>query len=405
MKSKSFRLYNEPGLKNNLHEQLLNALPVMIMVTDKSDHITYMNKNFSSLIEHTSADDNISMKAIINKDDWNNWNENLFRLSNLDNKSNCVFTIRFNTGYNGIKYIKLQGKVLKRDEAFKPITYFFTGDDVTEQYKKENTAATEALNSNPSNSAEQLKHTLKDLDRSNKDLEEFAYIASHDLQEPLRKITTFSSRLQYKYGENLGDEGRLYLDKINSAAGTMKDLIENLLQVSRTAMHFHPFTQTDLNNILKEVKQNLELEIEERNAKIICENLPVIEASSSQMKQLFNNLLSNAIKFSLKDQPPLIHINADEVSLAEKKDLNLSSDKPFYKITVKDNGIGFSQDAAKDIFKIFYRLNGKSEYPGTGIGLSICNKIVQKHNGFISAESEPCKGAAFIIILPKTQDK
>jgi light-regulated signal transduction histidine kinase (bacteriophytochrome) len=244
---------------------------------------------------------------------------------------------------------------------------------------------------------------IRDLDRSNKDLEEFAYVTSHDLQEPLRKITSFSTMLAARCSEELNDDGKLYIEKINNAAGNMRELIENLLQVSRTVQHSRPFVATDLNDILKAVKQDLDLTIEQGCVQIVQEPLPVLDALPPLVRQLFNNLLSNAIKFSSKNQTAIIHITSSEISSAEKSVLLLPNDKTYFKIAVKDNGIGFEQECAKDIFKIFFRLNNKTNYPGTGIGLSICNKIVEKHKGLLWAESEPGRGASFFIILPKTQ--
>ena len=412
MKNKSFKVYDEPAVNNaSLHEQLLNSLPVLVFVTDKNDRILYVNKNFSEAIGHVPSAKNLSMKELVNRADWNTWNENLFKLSSQADGASCVFNIRFNNGDAGIRYLKIEGKVLKRDEHLKPVLYFFTGEDITDDFRNENTYA-EAGNTSlawknfvsKSSTEKKLELAVKDLDRSNKDLEEFAYVASHDLQEPLRKITAYTSRLAFKFEDVLGDDGRLYLHKINIAANSMKELIENLLQLSRTVVHTQPFVPTDLNEIIDGVKQNLDLKIEESGAQIIKEELPVVEVIASQMLQLFNNLLSNAIKFNLKEQPPVIHIFSKEVSANEKEMFQLAQNKTWYKITVKDNGIGFKQEFAENIFKIFYRLNGKAEFAGTGIGLAICNKIIDKHKGLIWAKSEPGKGASFFVILPKTQD-
>lgn len=404
MKNKSIQLYNEPAADTaSLDEQLLNCLPVLIFVTDKNGRVLYVNKNFSKIIDHDPSANNISMKEIVNRADWDNWNENLFKLSNQTDEASCVFDIRFDSRDSGIKYLRLKGKVFKRDGQLKLLLYFFTGEDVTDEFKNGNASLAWKNFVSKSSTEKKLELAVKDLDRSNKDLEEFAYVASHDLQEPLRKITAYSSRLAFKFEDLLGDEGRLYLDKINAAANSMKELIENLLQLSRTVVHTQPFVPTDLNEIIDTVKQNLDLKIEESSARIIKGELPVAEVIASQMLQLFNNLLSNAIKFSLKEKPPVIHIFSQEISADEKERFGLSPNKTWYKITVKDNGIGFKQELAESIFKVFHRLNGKAEFAGTGIGLAICSKIIHKHNGLIWAESEPGKGASFFVILPKKQ--
>ena len=410
MKNKSFQLYNEPLKAYFQYEKLINALPLAVLVTDKNDCIIYRNKSFCNLLHQDAFLINKSMKEIVNRRDWNKWNENLFRLSNISDDESCIFNIRFNNDA-GIKCLKIQGKVFQRDEHNRPSLYFFTAEDITAQFENENVSDTAITpkqglkNYIRKTSAEKkLELTVKDLDRSNKDLEEFAYAASHDLQEPLRKITAFSTRLEYKFSEKLGEEGKLYIDKINAAAGNMRELIENLLQVSRTMQHVQPFVSTDLNKILQQVKQNLDLKIEERSVKIFEESLPVIDAIPSLMIQLFDNLLSNAIKFSSKDQAAIINISCKELSASEKNNLSLPEGKCFYEIVVRDNGIGFNQEFAKSIFKIFYRLHGKKDYQGTGIGLSICSKIVDKHKGLIWAKSKPDEGAAFYVVLPKTQD-
>jgi len=411
MKNKSFKIHNEePDRCFFLHEQLLNALLIPIIVTDRKDKLIYQNKEFTDIVGYNFASANKSMKEIVEREDWNNWNENLFKLSSFRDDNSSVFNIRFKTKSAGIKFLKLEGKVFQRSEDDRPLLYLFTIEDLTIQVKDVIAASTNGdltiawKNFTDKTSTEKkLELAIKDLDRSNKDLEEFAYVTSHDLQEPLRKITSFSTMLAARFSEQLNDEGKLYIEKINTAAGNMRELIENLLQISRTVQHPRPFAPTDLNKILNEVKQNLDLKIEEGSVQIIQEQLPVVDALPPLMMQLFNNLLSNAIKFSSKNQTAIIHITSSEVSSAEKDVLLLPNDKTYYKIIIKDNGIGFGQESAKDIFKIFFRLNDKTNYPGTGIGLSICSKIVEKHKGLLWAESEAEKGASFFIILPKTQ--
>lgn len=247
-----------------------------------------------------------------------------------------------------------------------------------------------------------LQLKIEELDRSNKELEEFAYIASHDLQEPLRKITAFSERLQEKVTD-VNPEAQLYLQRIQTATQNMRMLIDNLLQFSRTRRHNDGFSEVDLGESLRKAEAELELKFEETGSVIESASLPTITAISSQMVQLFTNLLSNAIKFRTPGEPVKIVITCDELSSSEKQSRMLSAEKEYYKITVKDNGIGFEQEYAVRIFQIFQRLHGKAEYPGSGIGLAICKKIIENHNGIIYAESAPGKGATFTIILPKNQ--
>ncbi|CAN5573074.1 hypothetical protein BH10BAC3_BH10BAC3_14550 [soil metagenome] len=248
----------------------------------------------------------------------------------------------------------------------------------------------------------ELQKNIKDLFNSNRELEEFAYVASHDMQEPLRKIITFSTRLYDKYSSQLGEEGKTYLERMNVAANNMRILIENLLEISRTSREEHPFKKINLNKVLTGALTELELSIEEHNVKInVNENLPEIEAVPALMHQLFCNLLNNAIKFRSKRQTS-ISVDSQTIDKNERERL-LLPEKDFYKITVTDNGIGFEQEYAEKVFQIFQRLHGKAEYPGSGIGLSICKKIVDKHNGIIYAESRLGKGTTFSIILPEKQ--
>ena len=247
-----------------------------------------------------------------------------------------------------------------------------------------------------------LQLKIEELDRSNKELEEFAYIASHDLQEPLRKITAFSERLNEKVTD-VNPDAQLYLQRIQTATQNMRMLIDNLLQFSRTRRHNDGFSEVDLGESLSQAEAELELKFEETGSVIESAALPTITAISSQMVQLFTNLLSNAIKFRTPGEPAKIVISCDELGSSEKQSRMLSGEKEYYKITVKDDGIGFEQEYAVRIFQIFQRLHGKAEYPGSGIGLAICKKIIENHNGIIYAESAPGKGATFTMILPKNQ--
>jgi PAS domain S-box-containing protein len=247
------------------------------------------------------------------------------------------------------------------------------------------------------------ERSIRELNRSNKELEEFAYIASHDLQEPIRKISTFGERLKAKFADKLGTDGSLYLERIMASAENMRMLIDNLLEFSRTTRSSYAFEWINLQEVITNVKTDLELKIEETNASIITTALPRVEAVASEMKQLFNNLLSNAIKFRKPALAPVIKITTSKITKSEKEEHHLPVDKEFFKIQVNDNGIGFEEEYADRIFQIFQRLHGKSEYPGSGIGLAICKKIVDNHNGIMYAESKPGFGATFVIILPEKQ--
>ena len=228
-------------------------------------------------------------------------------------------------------------------------------------------------------------------------------MASHDLQEPLRKLSSFGEKLQESARAVLSEEHQNFLNRMLKATENMKHLIDSLLNFSLITQTDKKFEKVDLDHILKQVASEQELKIEETRASIQISSLPVIEAVSAQMKQLFNNLLHNALKFSSKGQQPVITISCQDLYPEEKEIQGLSPDINYYKFIVTDNGIGFEPKETEQIFNIFKRLHAKYEYSGSGIGLAICRKIVDYHHGIIYAEGIPGKGASFIIILPETQ--
>lgn len=238
-----------------------------------------------------------------------------------------------------------------------------------------------------------------ELQQSNASLKEFAYVASHDLQEPLRKISTFGDRLQFTQREKLDAEGKIYLEKIISSSIRMQQLINDLLSISMISVNkaFQPYS---LQNILNEVLISLEHIIEQRKAVIVADSLPEVNIVPSQFRQLFQNLISNSIKFTLKDVRPDITINAKFISGKEVKQFNLVKANKYLQIVFSDNGIGFDKIFADKIFAIFQRLHNRSQYEGTGIGLAICKKIVENHGGVIFASAIEDKGASFTIIIP-----
>lgn len=235
-----------------------------------------------------------------------------------------------------------------------------------------------------------------ELERNNTELQSFAYVASHDLQEPLRKIRTFSDRLQTTYADALDERGVDYLRRMQNAAERMQVLIQDILIFSRVTTRAQPVTAVDLQKLFDDVLSDLEVRIEEVQAQVVVGTLPTIEADPTQMRQLFQNLLSNALKFHLPDQPPIIWVRSEKV--------NANGRGPTcWQITVADNGIGFEEKFNDRIFTIFQRLHGRQGYEGTGVGLAICRKIVERHKGQITARSQPGAGATFIILLPERQ--
>jgi light-regulated signal transduction histidine kinase (bacteriophytochrome) len=246
-----------------------------------------------------------------------------------------------------------------------------------------------------------LKHKIEELNRSNQDLEQFAYIASHDLQEPLRKIMAFGDRLSTKHGEQLGPDGQFYLSRMLDAANRMKVLMENLLSYSRVSTKTEPFELVDLGLTIESILSDLEMKIQDVDAEISMAPMPTLNALPTQMQQLFQNLISNALKFVKPNVKAVISIEASEVDKKEMSVLGMPfKNNLYYKIVVRDNGIGFDNEYAEKIFLIFQRLHGRSEFEGTGLGLAICKKIVDNHQGFIVAQSELNKGAVFTVYLP-----
>lgn len=246
---------------------------------------------------------------------------------------------------------------------------------------------------------ENLQKSNEELLRTNYELEQFAYIASHDLQEPLRKIQTFTELLD----KNLIDKdiARKYLQKIDLSAARMSLLIKDVLNYSRLSKSDEQFIETDLNEILENVKTDFELMIDQKRATITNPKLPVIKGVPLQLHQLFYNLIGNALKFTEKD--PVIEIFVRKLSRSEKrKHIHLDNSRDYIELGFKDNGIGFDQKYAEHIFTIFRRLNNRSSYSGTGIGLALCKKIVENHEGVIRASSEINKGSLFNIYLPIT---
>jgi PAS domain S-box-containing protein len=250
----------------------------------------------------------------------------------------------------------------------------------------------------------ELAESNKNLQRSNEELAQFAYIASHDLQEPARKIKTFAEMLQ-KNLKGADPRSKLFLHKIEHSAERELSLIRDILNFSQLAKEKQEFVRVDLNEVLRNVRDDFELLIEEKNAVITSDPLPVIEGIPVQMSQLFANLISNALKFSDKKRIPLIAISCITAPAEEVAGIKeLKDEIAYHRLSFRDNGIGFNQKNAKQIFDIFQRLHGRTEYEGTGIGLAMCRKIVQNHNGDLYAESVEGQGSVFHVYLPLARD-
>jgi two-component system CheB/CheR fusion protein len=249
---------------------------------------------------------------------------------------------------------------------------------------------------------DQLEAVNTALERSNHDLQQFASVASHDLQEPLRKIQIFSHLLKEKFNDQLSEVPRQYVEKITSSASRMKVLIIDILNYSRLSATDNQFEVTDLKGMIAELMEDFELIIKEKNVSLIVHDIPAIEVNRGQMRQVLQNLISNAIKFCKKDVSPTIEVfckgKLTEFSMSEK----ITGE--YCHLHIKDNGIGFDEKYSKSIFNLFEKLHSKDSYEGTGIGLAITKKIVEKHNGFINVISKIDVGTEFIISLPLHQN-
>lgn len=246
-----------------------------------------------------------------------------------------------------------------------------------------------------------LNEYNKELEAKNQELEEFAYIASHDLQEPLRKIKTFADRLKERSNGSLDETSKLYFDKIIHSADRMSILVREILNYSHLTHLEEKFIETDLNEVLKNVVDDFELRIEQNNAKIEIETLPAVNAIPLQMNQLFHNLLGNGLKFSKEGVETLVQISSRILPKKAIIQYNLNPKSSYCEIIVRDNGIGFKKEHSESIFKIFHRLNNdRKKYEGTGIGLALCRKIVSIHHGEIFAKSRENEGTEIHVILP-----
>jgi signal transduction histidine kinase len=249
---------------------------------------------------------------------------------------------------------------------------------------------------------ESLTALTQRLEQSNRELQDFASVASHDLQEPLRKIQAFGDRLRNRFAGQLGTDGRDYVDRMHAAASRMQTLINDLLAFARVTTKAHPFAPVDLNAVVRDVLSDLEARVESSGGKVEVGELPTVDADAFQVRQLFQNLIANALKFRKPDAPPLVRITSSRINAGANGD-GAATVPPMHEIRIADNGIGFDEKYLDRIFNVFQRLHGRAEYEGTGIGLAVCRKIVERHGGTITAQSREGEGSTFVVVLPERQ--
>lgn len=368
------------GLSNRDFNNLKSAIDeaAIVAITDKKGVITYVNEKFCAISKY-------SREELIG---------NTHRVVNSSFHSQEFFVDMWKTISSGKVW---DGEIRNRakdgsyywvhttivpfmDELGKPHQYVAVRYEITERILAQ----------------EQLKIHSKKLEVSNQELQDFASVAAHDLQEPLRKIQSFADRLHVKLHAKMPEDARDFLDRIVTSAQRMQTLINDLLTYSRITTKAQPFSPVDLNEIMAQVVSDLELRLEQTKGKVEWRNLPVLDADPTQMRQLFQNLISNALKFHKPGQAPQVSVRAEPWEA-------IHFPNGAFKIRVEDNGIGFDEKYLDRIFTIFQRLHGRFEYEGTGIGLAVCRKIVDRHGGLITAESRPDHGATFIVTLPPKQ--
>jgi len=309
-------------------------------------------------------------------------------------------------------WLLAKGDITSYDAQNHPLRMIGVNIDISERKETEQQLALmyqnlQDLNATLEAKVEQRTEVLRqlntELQRSNQELQDFAYVASHDLQEPLRKIQAFGNLLEEEHGHALGD-GKVYLDRMRNAAARMRILIEDLLTFSRVTTKAAPFSPVDLNTVIQQIIDDVEPRLQATQGAIEAQPLPTIEADPGQMHQLFQNLIVNALKFHRPDVPPVVKVFAEIQANPEtdsiESDTSPEQTEQRCLLYVADNGIGFDEKYLDRIFTVFQRLHGKSDYEGTGIGLAVVRKIVERHGGTITAKSSVGEGATFIITLP-----
>lgn len=323
--------------------------------------------------------------------------ENLLNFIHPDDKE--IFTAAFQEIEESAMLPLIHYRILKKDTL--EVRYFRTTAKIfIDKLGNKNMIGTTQDITEDYNKTQLIELRNKELVQNNKELTEFNHVASHDLQEPLRKIQTFISRIEDREKEQLSETAKGYFEKIQEASNRMRILIDDLLQYSRTNRSEKRFEEVDLNQVVSNALSELSENIAEKKAVIHFEKLHSIQGIQFQLEQLFINIISNSLKYSKTDEAVIVDINSKKVKAFKVPKLKDDSKKEYLKITFKDNGLGFEQEYAEKIFLLFNRLHGKKEYPGTGVGLAICKKIVENHKGYIFGKGKVNQGAEFEIYLP-----
>ncbi|RAK02758.1 hypothetical protein LX87_00878 [Larkinella arboricola] len=386
----------------NQYYTLTNSLPLMIFTATKEGKLLYANK---WLQEYTRTTPDIlnakGWRSIVHADDaykkWH-WQEQLPKQTNFQNE----IRIRHAATGEYIWHLINATAILNEKNEVTSWNGFLVNihaQKMMDRTLKDNQELTETKQQLEQYQLE-LQMNIGELNRSNQELAEFAYVASHDLQEPLRKIQSFGTLLLQQASAELSPSAQDMIHRMHSAAERMHVLIKDLLSYSRLNTHQQTFRPVDLNDLISEVMVDLELNIRERNAQIKCPTLPTIKGNPLQLRQMFQNLLSNALKFRSPERPPQIRIRTEKVTIFDIPVPMRKREPAYLAISVEDNGIGFDERYHDRIFQLFQRLHSRDQYAGTGIGLTICKKVAEMHGGTIAAQSIPGEGATFTVYLP-----
>ena len=383
---------------------LTNTIPQIVWLNGSAGELEYLNDQWYNITGQTTEEGLQKRFEMVHPDDLkiirNNWQKALqegeafhmeYRLKTKDTDEYRWFFCNIQPLKNN------EGIVTKWIGAASDIQHFKDVSVLLKQQVQERTTELNRLNI-------ALQKQTEELRRSNEDLQQFAHVASHDLKEPLRKIKTYGSRLNDEYGGILPEKAKSFLEKMDSAATRMSSMIDGVLGYSMLGATEQVVEPVNLNELLLHIEGDLEIIIHQKQAVIRHSNLPVIEGSAILFYQLFYNLINNSLKFSRNDVVPQINISSKQIMGSELGETQLLPNKEYVQISVIDNGIGFDQAHAQKIFKTFARLNSKDKYEGTGLGLSLCQKIVQRHNGIISGNGAFNEGATFNIVLPVKQN-